>query len=189
MTNFLDRALEQGKTEERETGMEVEIPSLRVVFPQNRTETVKTASRQGNVGERWAERNGTAESVLERRGRERMGETPAEAAALGERTLGQLAAGMRVHGVRPYEDGMRGERGGGEWGENFGEDRETGETALFSAVRRAERAADLVRGSRRNLTVTVPETAGGETAGLTVEELDRAAERDARRYDGGFSMY
>ena len=36
--------------------------------------------------------------------------------------------------------------------------------------------------------VLMPETVRAET-GLTVEELDRAVERDARRYDGGSSLY
>ena len=36
--------------------------------------------------------------------------------------------------------------------------------------------------------VLVPETVLAES-GLTVEELDRAVERDARRYDGGSSLY
>lgn len=38
------------------------------------------------------------------------------------------------------------------------------------------------------IEVLLPEKVQAEP-GLTVEELDRAVERDARRYDGGFSLY
>ena len=37
-------------------------------------------------------------------------------------------------------------------------------------------------------TVTLSE-APDPAPGLTAGELDRAVERDARRYDGGFSLY
>lgn len=53
---------------------------------------------------------------------------------------------------------------------------------LLSAVRRGESAAAFAQGTRRKLTVTLPETESA--GGLTAEELDRAVERDARRYAG-----
>ena len=59
----------------------------------------------------------------------------------------------------------------------------------MTALRRAERTTAFVQGSGRRLTVSLPESVGGECAGLSVEELDRAVERDARRYDGGSVFY
>ena len=65
----------------------------------------------------------------------------------------------------------------------------TAEIPLLSALRRAERAAAFVRGPRRNWTITLPEAAGESGGGFTLEELDRAVERDARRYGGGSVFY
>jgi len=59
---------------------------------------------------------------------------------------------------------------------------------LLAEVRRAQAGADFVRGQRRAFSVTLPE-APAPTPGWTAEELDRAVERDARRYDGGFPLY
>ncbi len=65
---------------------------------------------------------------------------------------------------------------------------ERGSEQLLEQVRAAERESRFVSGERRTLSVTLPETAqaGG---GWSAEELDRAVERDARRYDGGFALY
>ena len=49
-------------------------------------------------------------------------------------------------------------------------------------------AEEIARRSGRNLTVTLPEN-GGNLPGWDPEEFDRAVERDARRYDGEFSLY
>ena len=64
-----------------------------------------------------------------------------------------------------------------------------GEMPLISAVRGGEEAAGFVRGQGRNVVVTLPEAEGREGSGLDAEGLDRMAERDARRYGGGFSLY
>lgn len=64
-----------------------------------------------------------------------------------------------------------------------------GALTLLAAVRRAEESLVFARGQRRKFTVTVPETAGDREGGLTVDALDRAVERDARRYDGGTMLY
>ena len=42
---------------------------------------------------------------------------------------------------------------------------------------------------QRAFRVTLPEAGEREASGLTIEGMDRAVERDARRYDGGFSLY
>lgn len=67
--------------------------------------------------------------------------------------------------------------------------RREGALTLLAAVRRAEESLVFVRGQRRKFTVTVPETAGDREGGLTVDALDRAVERDARRYDGETMLY
>lgn len=46
----------------------------------------------------------------------------------------------------------------------------------------------LLAETHRIVQIPEPETAVRESSGLTVGELDRAVERDARRYGGGFSL-
>ena len=58
---------------------------------------------------------------------------------------------------------------------------------LLSAMRTAERGTRFVQSQRRVFTVTLPES-GGEPAGLNIESIDRAVERDARRYGGDFFL-
>jgi|GEM_PF-1426227 len=60
--------------------------------------------------------------------------------------------------------------------------------ALLGSLRRAGRSVRAIRGGTGVMTVTLPEP-GGQTAGPDVEELDRAIQRDARRYDGGFELF
>lgn len=63
------------------------------------------------------------------------------------------------------------------------------EMPLLAAVRRAGEGASFVQSRQRAFRVTLPETGEREAGGLTIEGMDRAVERDARRYDGGFSLY
>ena len=58
---------------------------------------------------------------------------------------------------------------------------------LLSAMRTAERGTRFVQSQRRAFAVTLPES-GGEPSGLNIESLDRAVERDARRYGGDFFL-
>lgn len=68
----------------------------------------------------------------------------------------------------------RGEQGGAGW--------------LYHSLRAGAAAAGYVR--RGGETVTVVEKAGGSSGGgPSPAELDRMLERDARRYDGGFSLF
>lgn len=62
-----------------------------------------------------------------------------------------------------------------------------GGEALYQALQRSGRAARLAAGGRETVTVTLP----GKTAGAAEDwdGLDRAVQRDARRYDGGFTLY
>lgn len=63
------------------------------------------------------------------------------------------------------------------------------EMPLLAAVRRAGEGASFVQSRQRAFRVTLPEAGEREAGGLTIEGMDRAVERDARRYDGGFSLY
>ena len=58
---------------------------------------------------------------------------------------------------------------------------------LYEALRRTAQVAQLAAGGRETVALTLP----GETAGRQEDwtALDRAVQRDARRYDGGFTLY
>ena len=59
---------------------------------------------------------------------------------------------------------------------------------LLEGLRRAELAAGAIRHQGNPVTVTLPEE-GIPGGGLDLERIDRAVQRDARRYDGGFPLY
>lgn len=70
--------------------------------------------------------------------------------------------------------GVSGRNGGAEW--------------LYERLRRSETQAGYGRtGAAYLLTAPEPHTPAGR--GLTPEGLDRLFQRDARRYDGGFTLY
>lgn len=60
---------------------------------------------------------------------------------------------------------------------------------LYTAVRRAGTAVEQVRGLRQAGSVVIrePVLMGGQST--TPAELDRIFQRDARRYDGGFTLF
>lgn len=63
-----------------------------------------------------------------------------------------------------------------------------GAPALYEAMIRARRGARASVGTANTLTVTLPgEVSSQQPPDWTA--LDRAVQRDARRYDGGFSLY
>lgn len=62
------------------------------------------------------------------------------------------------------------------------------ELPLLTALKRAKETVGFVRGEGRAVTLTLPEETGRAPA-WTVEELDRAVERDSRRYDGSSPLY
>ena len=76
------------------------------------------------------------------------------------------------------------------WGDWLPRTEEGTEAAglLLRALSRAGRSARLLRTGSGVVTVTLPETGAG-SGGLDVEALDLAVQRDARRYDGGFTLY
>lgn len=79
-------------------------------------------------------------------------------------------------------------RGGSpSWAEGQTNRRTTG-AALLSALTRTALAAGQIRQQGRPLAVTL----AGEVpraVGPDLEAMDRAVQRDARRYDGGFPLY
>lgn len=68
------------------------------------------------------------------------------------------------------------------------ERKQTAKGALYAAMGRLGRVDRLAEGATRGQTLplALPIQPGGTTG---VEALDRAVQRDARRYDSGFSLY
>lgn len=60
--------------------------------------------------------------------------------------------------------------------------------ALYTAMGKVGRVERLILGEERGQTVPLA-LSGWSQRAETVEHLDRAVQRDARRYDGGFSLY
>lgn len=60
--------------------------------------------------------------------------------------------------------------------------------ALYAAMGKVGRVERLVLGEERGQVVPLA-LPGWSQRAETVEHLDRAVQRDARRYDGGFSLY
>ena len=73
------------------------------------------------------------------------------------------------------------------WAEPL-EKRTLGAAVLAQRLRRTGRVSRLAQGGRTAVTVTLPDQ-GGTRQSLDLLELDRAVQRDARRYDGGFPFY
>lgn len=59
---------------------------------------------------------------------------------------------------------------------------------LLEEMKRAARAAERIHTQQNGVTVTLPEEKRGNPQ-MDILAFDRAVERDARRYDGGFSLY
>ena len=89
--------------------------------------------------------------------------------------------GKLQEGARLAEAGRR------SWVEEGGGPR-SGAVRLLDGLRRAELAAGAIRQQGRPLAVTL----SGEplqTGKTDLHAIDRAVQRDARRYDGGFPLY
>ena len=63
------------------------------------------------------------------------------------------------------------------------------ELELYTAVRRARTAAEQAQGLRQAGPVVIREPVAVGEQGTTPAELDRIFQRDARRYDGGFTLF
>ncbi len=66
--------------------------------------------------------------------------------------------------------------------------KQTARGALYAAMGKVGRVERLVLGEERGQVVPLA-LPGWSQRAETVEHLDRAVQRDARRYDGGFSLY
>lgn len=106
--------------------------------------------------------------------------------------------GSLRHGKEPEGEGFAGknllqegirltEAGRPSWGEDGGRDT-AGAVRLLGMFNQAARAAGMVRYPEKTLTVTLPRETD-RAVGLDLETIDRAVQRDARRYDGGFPLY
>ena len=63
------------------------------------------------------------------------------------------------------------------------------EPELYAAVRRTRAAAEQAQGLRQAGPVVIREPVAVGEQGATPAELDRIFQRDARRYDGGFTLF
>lgn len=89
---------------------------------------------------------------------------------------------------------------GGSWAESAARESRTlvwleanrggvpGGASLAEWLRRAERTARAAAGGQGVVSVTLPGEGRGHRP-VDLLTLDRAVQRDARRYDGGFSLY
>lgn len=66
--------------------------------------------------------------------------------------------------------------------------KQTARGALYAAMGKVGRVERLILGEERGQAVPLA-LSGWSQRVETVEHLDRAVQRDARRYDGGFSLY
>ena len=204
MTDYLELLLETEEAEE-ETAVEWETP---VIFglerePGGAGEKAELAGRQTAAGE-----SGSGWTVPEKAAQEVGDEWTAPKMAAGEggseRTKLEKTAGEeRRYRAQAVPEMLVKETGTADripsWERAIARNR-TEEAAggvlagvgsgtqLYQQVRKLRRAAEIVRGEGRGTERTVVVRQEG-TPGLTVEGMDRAVQRDARRYDGGFGLY
>lgn len=73
---------------------------------------------------------------------------------------------------------------------SFADSRSPAGAWLYGVWRRREESLRAVnQRGKDTISVTLPEKTAGESVLLSAESLDRLVERDARRYDSGFSLY
>ena len=64
-----------------------------------------------------------------------------------------------------------------------------GPAQLYAALRRSAGLSRLAAGGGGTIPAVLPAASAPAETGQDWEALDRAVQRDARRYDGGFSLY
>lgn len=155
------------------------------------TSAVETAE----VGERPAEDRAEGSA-----GQGEAGELPLVVRQLSEIRLAQAArqAGAEqpwqtgtpagTGEVRPTADGGRAGLSSPDSGETVLGTALT-EPELYAAVRRTRAAAEQAQGLRQAGPVVIREPVAVSEQGTTPAELDRIFQRDARRYDGGFTLF
>ena len=172
MTDYLYQAMEQDREDREEAGVDLLAGALR-----------ELPGKQEGPGETdgvkaWGPEEEAAEGPVSGTGAKefRNAQNGAVGRALepGEAVPGTFLTGSVL---RPGTEGAYTSRGGAV----------EGPQAVYRSLVRSEQAAGTVRGPGRRLTVSLPEAPA--SAGLDPQALDRAVERDARRYDGGFWLY
>ena len=198
MTDYLEQVLDLAGTEEdREEEPEERETGRAAVFPAPPVRRAEAESALEAEGERAPRaQRGSPETPEE-------GPRPENTATWLERAAGRAAARAERGGAAPAPVGVsgtvktetgqapvgRGEPGDGER-PSPASSRSRAGRALLERTRRLHRAADFPPAPGREKAPVVELRRSAERGGtLTAEELDRAVQRDARRYDGGFSLY
>ena len=181
--DYLAAALEQEEPEEKELRVELDLrePLLGPVG-ENADGKTSPSAVSGKTGEVGIE----TDAPLRERGRAADGLEKFLRRRSEVTGLARLAQSARNGDVAPLTGARTGAEA--EWDAPLGRRGRELPVSLAAALRKARTGADFVRRERRNLTVTLPE-APAVAGSFSAEELDRAVERDARRYDGGFSLY
>ena len=211
MTDWLAWLLEELE-EEEDQGKELDLKEH--VLPGNAAEETgegveERSGMTGAVGRVAATSAVETAEVGERPAEDRMegsaGQGENEALTLAARQLSQvrLAQAARQAGadqpwqtgtpagtgeVRPTADGGRAGLSSPDSGATVLESA-LAEPELYAAVRRTRAAAEQAQGLRQAGPVVIREPVAVGEQGTTPAELDRIFQRDARRYDGGFTLF
>ena len=211
MTDWLAWLLEELE-EEEDQGEDLDLKAH--VLPGNAAEEIGEAAEErsgttGAVGRVAATSAVETAEVGERPAEDRMegsaGQGENEALTLAARQLSQvrLAQAARQAGadqpwqtgtpagtgeVRPTADGGRAGLSSPDIGATVLESA-LAEPELYAAVRRTRAAAEQAQGLRQAGPVVIREPVAVGEQGTTPAELDRIFQRDARRYDGGFTLF
>lgn len=190
MTDYLALALEQGEEETAGEARQTEGSGVRFGLAGRIISGLVRLAGGGRA------EGGKVRAAAETAGGGRTGAAPAEEQAekikRAEAAETPPAEGTLPEGERAAEDVARRlltDAASPSWTLRFGgEAGERAAAALLDGLRRTQAAAGLAQGPGRRILVTLPET-GESASGWGPEALDRAVERDARRYDGGFALY
>ena len=211
MTDWLAWLLEELE-EEEDQGKDLDLKEH--VLPGNAAEETgegieERSGMTGAVGRVAATSAVETAEVGERPAEDRMegsaGQGENEALTLAARQLSQvrLAQAARQAGadqpwqtgtpagtgeVRPTADGGRAGLSSPDIGATVLESA-LAEPELYAAVRRTRAAAEQAQGLRQAGPVVIREPVAVGEQGTTPAELDRIFQRDARRYDGGFTLF
>lgn len=184
MTDYLALALEQGDETEEETELDALERALRPVSlgiaAQSPTPQAREEMDEREPEEKELEKEEVAGLGL-------MGlSTPwreLERAQAAWEERGSISPGEDLAQVAPKQAGEAEEevlRPSGGPAE--------GEVSLLASLQRVQRGVESLRRRSGYFSARVPE-APDAVKSWSVEEMDRTVERDARRYDGGFSLY
>lgn len=184
MTDYLYQAMEQDREDREEAGVDLLAGAFRELPGKQEgpgeTGGVKAWRPEEEAAEGPVSGTGAKELRSARNGAVDRALEPGEAVP-GTSLTEEPEEGLQVREagsvLRPGTEGAYTSRGGAV----------EGPQAVYRSLVQSEQAAGTVRGPGRRLTVSLPEAPA--SAGLDPQALDRAVERDARRYDGGFWLY